>query len=74
MQGFEKYYRKTWHERLEILNKHTISDEQVKILKDGAKNPELGETMIENFLKGWHLIWSSTESNIWFRWQPRSLP
>ena len=55
MQGFEKYYRKTWHERLEILNKHTISDEQVKILKDGAKNPELGETMIENFISEYHL-------------------
>lgn len=55
MQGFEKYYRKTWHERLEILNKHTISDEQVKILKDDAKNPELGETMIENFISEYHL-------------------
>jgi len=63
MQGFEKYYRKTWQERLEILNKHTISDEQVK-------------TSFQSiiFLKEWHLIWSSTESNIWFRWQPRSLP
>lgn len=55
MQGFEKYYRRTWQERLDILNGRLLSDEQTGILRSCAANPELDETMIENFISEYRL-------------------
>lgn len=51
MDGFSKYYKKTWQERLDILvkqNKITLSQRQM--LESLAVNQEIGDIQIENFI------------------------
>lgn len=56
MQGFEKFYRKNWAERLEVLRKtQTLSEKQIEQLKTNAVTPEVGETQIENFITQYQL-------------------
>lgn len=56
MDGFEKYYRKNWEQRLEVLIKQAkLSEQQVELLKINAQDPNLGETMIENFITQYSL-------------------
>lgn len=56
MQGFEKYYRKSWSERLDVLAKQQkLTLEQIETLKENALTPQLGETMIENFITQYSL-------------------
>ena len=56
MDGFEKYYRKSWSKRLEILEKtNKLTPKQVELLKTSTNNPQLGETMIENFITHYSL-------------------
>lgn len=56
MQGFEKYYRKSWPERLAVLEKEAkLTSAQVELLKQNANASELGETMIENFITQYQL-------------------
>lgn len=51
MEGFKKYYKKSWSERLEILEKQEIlSQEDIDRLKSQAIDVSLGETQIENFI------------------------
>ena len=51
MEGFKKYYKKSWSERLEILKKQEIlSQEDIDRLKSQAIDVSLGETQIENFI------------------------
>ena len=51
MDGFSKYYKKTWQERLNILvNQNKISAAQKKLLEDLSVNQEIGEIQIENFI------------------------
>ena len=56
MQGFEKYYRKTWPQRLDVLKQENkLSKKQVEQLKQNAVTPALGDTQIENFLTQFQL-------------------
>lgn len=51
MDGFSKYYKKTWQERLNVLvNQNKISAAQKKLLEDLSVNQEIGEIQIENFI------------------------
>src|SRR5699024_7933439 len=51
MEGFKKYYKKSWSERLEVLEKQEIlSQEDIDRLKLQAIDVSLGETQIENFI------------------------
>lgn len=56
MQGFEKFYRKSWAQRLAVLQgEHKLTESQVETLKANAVSPELGETQIENFITQFQL-------------------
>src|SRR5699024_4426086 len=56
MQGFEKYYRKTWSQRLDVLKQENkLSKKQVEQLKQNAVTPVLGDTQIEYFLTQFQL-------------------
>ena len=54
MQGFEKYYKKDWSERLDIL-KSVLNEDELQLLQASVQNHELDETMIENFITEYHL-------------------
>lgn len=56
MQGFEKFYRKSWPQRLAVLQEeHKLTESQVETLKKNAVSPEIGETQIENFITQFQL-------------------
>ena len=56
MEAFHKYYQKPWTKRLEILKTSSrLDSDQVAYLKKLASDPELGETMIENFISSYAL-------------------
>ena len=56
MEAFHKYYQKPWTKRLEILKTSgRLDSDQVAYLKKLASDPELGETMIENFISSYAL-------------------
>lgn len=51
MKGFEKYYRKSWPERLSVLeHENRLTKTEIQQLEKSALAPELGETQIENFI------------------------
>lgn len=51
MKGFKKYYRKTWQERLAVLEQeHKLSKKEVQQLEQNAVFPEIGDTQVENFI------------------------
>lgn len=51
MKGFEKYYRKSWPERLSVLeHENKLTKTEIQQLEKSALAPELGETQIENFI------------------------
>ena len=56
MSGFKKYYQKPWADRLQVLQtEQLLTADQLANLKAVAVNPELGETMIENFITSYSL-------------------
>ncbi|MGX5376690.1 hydroxymethylglutaryl-CoA reductase, degradative [Ligilactobacillus sp. LYQ135] len=56
MRGFEKYYRKTRNERLAILrDSYLLNDDEIATLDEARLNPEIGDTMIENFITDYRI-------------------
>lgn len=50
MKVFDKYYQKEWAERLDILATEMLSKDDSETLKKMARTPEIGDTMIENYV------------------------
>ena len=50
MKVFDKYYQKEWAERLDILATEMLSKDDGETLKKMARTPEIGDTMIENYV------------------------
>ncbi len=56
MEGFEKFYRKSWDQRLSVLKaEKKLTEKQILLLKQCAVFPEIGDTQIENFITQYHL-------------------
>lgn len=56
MKGFNKYYQKSWQQRLSILRENGFLDErEIHQLEQQTVDPALGDTMIENFIAQYQL-------------------